>query len=778
MQLWQTVRVYFCVLVTLASTLGLAETKASGQTTSNSDDQMGEIVVTARKRAESIQTVPASIQALSSEEIARLGVTSLNDLATAIPGINLSTYQPGMAVISMRGVSSSSPSPTVGFYLDDVAISSRMSDSTTFSGQSVPAMLDVERVEVLKGPQGTLYGASSMGGAIKFVSTQPSKDGLSVDVSGDTAAMAGGAESYSGQFIANIPLIDNTLALRIGSLYDFQGGFVDRVPRGLALNTASPNGQFLSFNSTYDSNVNSHQTVATRIALGFWPNDSLSVVLDLRYQELRSPDLDSFWPNLPKFQQSDVLPQPISDVLAVPMLTIVKHMGALDLTSVTAEVDRRRYQTFDYTFWSGALVPAWANLPSESVDLTPIKTLSQEIRVATANPAARTQIVAGVYWQRERMDWLQNIYSYGSGVSSPGVPENETYVGSFDSVVKQAAAFADITYSVTDAIDLIAGGREFHFQEYFNPTQNGYFNGGFSTAQSSSSESGFTPKFEVTGKLSRDHLIYALVDKGFRPGENNFPIPTSLCAGDLATLGLTSAPNSYKSDSLWNYEIGTKNTFPEQRATLNSSLFYLDWSNIQQTVVLPTCGFTYTANVGAAAVKGAEFEGRWSPASGLTLSASGTYADAYITKSAPGTQGQVGDPVEVSPKWVVNGSLEYNFNFLRAWPSFARVDYQWHGSQTQNFIRTITTDADPSTGASFGGQRTIANPAYLQQPYNQVNASMGIKFPSWSARIYVDNITDQQPLLNLTNFASGGLQTTAYTLTPRTIGVSLSKSFH
>ncbi len=298
-----------------------------------------------------------------------------------------------------------------------------------------------------------------------------------------------------------------------------------------------------------------------------------------------------------------------------------------------------------------------------------------------------------------------------------------------------------------------------------------------STDQSDTSETGFTPKIEVTGKFDHDHLVYALADKGFRPGGVNATVPSTLCATDLAALGLTSAPTSYRSDSLWNYEIGTKNTFPEQHLLLNGALFYLDWKNIQQTVNLPTCGFSFTGNVGAAAVKGAEFDARWTPVTGFTISAAGTYADAYITESSPGTEGQVGDPVLISPKWVLNGSLENKFNVLSGWPSFARVDYQWHGSQTQNFIQTITTNANPYTGVSFGGPRTIENPGYLQPSYDQVNASVGVKSPRWSARFFIDNVTNERQLLNLTNVNSGGLQTTAYTLTPRTIGISISTTF-
>lgn len=745
---------------------------ATPEGSNSAEGPLQEIIVTAQKRAESIQSVPATILALSQEDIAQRGVVSLDDLALAVPGVNLSSYEPDLAIISIRGVTSVTESPTVGFYLDDVTVSGR---STGFNGQAEPAMLDIQRIEVLKGPQGTVYGASAMGGAIKLVSNPPVKDEFDATLSAGTANVHGGGESYNGQAVVNIPLIGNVLAMRIGASYDFEAGYIDRVPMATGLFTLFPYEVFKSFNTTSESNVNSHQTVATRLAFGFYPDDTLSMVLDFRFQDRKSPDQGSFWVNLPLFEQSNVLAQPIEDRLMLPILTVIKHLGAFDFTSVSADIDRRRNMTLDYTPYIGFLNPAFAASPSPAVASDPIDTLSQEFRISSVDPKARAQFVAGVYWQRENVEWSQIDYTANSGVTWPGVPADETFLAGTYSTLKQGAAFGDLTYSLNHFIDLTVGARAFHIQSNLYSHANGFFNGGASSFYNETSESGVNPKYEVTAKFDKDHLVYALADKGFRPGDVNAPVPATVCASSLAPLGLTAAPNGYQSDSLWNYELGTKNTFAEQRLRVNAALFYLDWKNIQQFISLEPCGFGFTGNEGGAVVKGADFDAAWAPIEQLTLSVAGTYADAYITEGARGTTAVPGDPIQDSPKWVLNGSMEYNFHAMSGWPSYARLDYQWHGSQIQTFQSTLTTDADPYTGASFGGPRTIANPAYLQPSYSQLNASVGLRSPRWSVRLYVDNVTNQHPFLTLYNVTTGNSSgTAAWTLTPRTIGFVVS----
>ncbi len=729
------------------------------------------VVVTARKREESLQSVPLSIQAMSGKELTRRRVVGLRELSGALPGVNLVGGDPGKANVSIRGITSVTATPTTGFYLDDVAISGRQA----YNGQSEPAMLDLQRVEVLRGPQGTLYGAGAMGGAIKFVSNRPDAATATLNVTAGTAAIEGGELSYDTGMVANVPLIDNVLALRMAGSYSYEGGYVDRIANGRGLLTNVAGGEFQSFNETTRNNVNSQRRAAGRVALSFEPDDSLSVLLDLRYQQFEAAAPESYWPNLARFEQSTVVSEPIDDSMALPMLTVTKRFAAVNLTSITSYLERKRDETLDYTFYVGSLVPDWADQPSYIVIPTRSRSSQQELRLSSADPDARTQFVAGAYWQREDFSYDQTVVTAGSGVTSSGVANDVVYYKDFGTRVKQLAIFGDLTWSLTDRIDLVVGGRGFRIETDLRQSQDGFFSDGASQLRGATRESGFTPKLQVTTKLDQDHLLYALVSKGFRQGDVNPPVPLALCEAELAALGYTTPPASIDSDSLWNYEVGTKNTFADRNVMLNASGYFLDWKDIQQSVIMPSCGFGFSANVAAAEVKGAELEMRWVPVRGLTLSAAATYNDARITQSAPGVQARVGDRVQIAPKWVANGSVEYTFNLLDRWPLYARADYQWHDSQTLNFVDTMIVDADPYTGVDFGEQRAVPNPGHIQQSFRQLNLSLGLEAEAWSLRIFIDNATNEQPTLGLTNVASGWLQTAAYSLRPRTVGLSVTR---
>jgi iron complex outermembrane receptor protein len=729
------------------------------------------VVVTARKREESLQSVPLSMQAMSRKELTKRRVVGLRDLSGALPGINLAVGDPGKANVSIRGITSVTATPTTGFYLDDVAISGRQA----YNGQSEPSMLDLQRVELLRGPQGTLYGAGAMGGAVKFVSNRPDAATSTLDVTGGTAAVDSGELGYDAAVVANVPLIDDVLALRMAGSYSYEGGYVDRIADGRGLLTNVAGGEFQSFNETTRNNVNSQRRSAGRVALGFEPDDSWSVLLDLRYQEFQAPGPGSYWPNLRRFEQSTVVSEPSDDSMALPMLTVTKRFGALELTSITSYLKRKRNETLDYTFYVGSLAPEWADRPSYIVIPTRSRSSQQELRLSSADPDARTQFVAGAYWQHEDFSYDQTVVTVGSGVTSSGVANDVVYYKDFGTRVRQLALFGDLTWSWTDRIDLVLGGRGFRIETDLRQSQDGFFSDGASQLRGATKESGFTPKLQVTTKLDQDHLLYALVSKGFRQGDVNPPIPLALCEAELAALGYTTPPASIDSDSLWNYEIGTKNAFADRDVMLNFSGYFLDWKDIQQSVVMPSCGFGFSANVAAAEVKGAELEMRWAPLRGLTLSAAATYNDARITQSAPGVQARVGDRVQIAPKWAANGSVEYTFNLFDRWPLYARADYQWRDSQTQNFVDTMIVDADPHTGVDFAEPRAAPNPGHLQQSYRQLNLSLGFDAGDWSLQFFVDNVTNERPILGLTNVASGWLQTNAYSLRPRTVGLSATK---
>jgi iron complex outermembrane receptor protein len=738
-----------------------------------STDALQEIVVSASKRNQSIQDVAASILAISQEDIEKRGIVELRDLAAALPGLNLSTYEPDRSSVSIRGITTSSPIPTVGFYVDDVPVST---SNTSVNGQSDIPLFDTQRIEVLKGPQGTLYGGSALGGAVKFVSNPVNLRKDEVSMTGGVANTQGGEIGYQSSMVANLPIIMDTLGVRIGASFVQTGGFVDRVPGGQATLTAADPGIFQSFNTTLQNNVNTYKTLALRASVLYAPLDSFSVGLDVYYQERHARDSGEYWPNLPQFEESNVLQEPVRNRIAFPILTAKSNLGAVDLTSITGFVDRRSVLTSDSTSTFSVFLPPIATLPTTNADDSPVRNLTQEIRISNADPSARLKFVSGAYFQREDYTHSQTITSAGSaaslGTATPGLPPDDIYAASANTVTTQEALFGDLTYTASAYIDVTLGGRLYHIKQSYNRTGNGFFNGGLSDDSSEGSQSGFTPKVEVTAKLTDHNLIYALADKGFRPGGGNNSVPVSSCAADLEKLGLAAAPSTFKSDSVWNYELGSKNTFADGRVALNAAAFYIDWSKIQQTVALPTCGFQFYSNVGAAVVKGGEFELRASPAHGLTVGLEATYADAHITKSIAGTLGAVGDSVEDSPKLVANADLEYAFSLAGAVSSYARLDYQWHGSQTQQFTRTTTSTVDPFTGASYGGSLTIPDPAYEQRSYDLLNATIGASWGRWNARLYLDNVLNEHPILGVED-----QPTLAFTLRPRTVGITASTSF-
>jgi outer membrane receptor protein involved in Fe transport len=252
------------------------------------------------------------------------------------------------------------------------------------------------------------------------------------------------------------------------------------------------------------------------------------------------------------------------------------------------------------------------------------------------------------------------------------------------------------------------------------------------------------------------------------------PLPTA-CNADLASLGLTAAPNAYGPDTIWNYEAGSKNTLGGGRATLNASVFYMNWKGLQQDVSLP-CGFGFTANLGSAVSKGAEVQVRVEPVARLELSGSATYDEAYVTQTASGTGIRVGDPIQEAPKWSGSAALDYSLpsRLQRTW--FGHLEYQYRGVLSQGGPRSLQSAVDPLSGEPFGLTRTIVNPAFETPAYHLINASGGLRASHWTVRGMVENLGNSRPLLGLSAPAPGVAFVTP-TLRPRTFRLRLDFNF-
>jgi outer membrane receptor protein involved in Fe transport len=262
-------------------------------------------------------------------------------------------------------------------------------------------------------------------------------------------------------------------------------------------------------------------------------------------------------------------------------------------------------------------------------------------------------------------------------------------------------------------------------------------------------------------------MVYASAAKGFRPGGVNSSFSAALCQADLANLGLTQGPTGFNSDKLWTYEAGSKNEFLSGRATLNGAVYYTDWKNIQQTILLPSCGFAFTGNVGAAEIKGAELSGKFAVTHGLTAGASASYSDATITQTAPGVSAQVGQPVLDTPKWIASAFVDYIFDIGPDSVSL-RAEYQFHGSQLRDFSSTYTALA------ANGTPIMLPNPSQRLKAYQVVNLNATWEHDGWQVQAFVQNLFDRAPIID---YNPTEPMSQALTLRPRTIGMSLRKHF-
>jgi outer membrane receptor protein involved in Fe transport len=740
------------------------------------EDTLAEIVVTAQKREQKLQDVPISVSAVSGADLDSAGAHDFRDILLSIPGLSYSGTEPGQSNYSIRGVSTGASSPTTGLYLDDVSV---LSIATNFSGATDLPLFDLDRVEVLKGPQGTLYGGSAMGGAIKYVTRQPDLDHFGVSVAGGVATTDGGAISYNGESVLNAPIVDGVVGMRIGVMYRDDGGYIDYIPnaQGVWLNrsaTVPPAPyapqSFASAGTVSDTDANAIRNTSGRISFKIALDSGLTLVPQATIQRIYEAAPPWYWANLPDFQTAARMAQPTHDSLNLFSLPITQPLGPVTVTSLTAYWDRQRDWDRDYTFFIAGLIPALLSHDSANFSDTETRTFSEELRLASSNPAAALKWTTGILYQHQTDQLTQIINTVGAG-DVFGTGTDNTYTGVQATTTTQYAAFGDVTYSITSQWDASVGLRYFDIDQSYHANFVGVLNGGTTDISGKhSADVGFNPKFSVTYRPLDDHLLYATASKGFRPGgPNRFNTASPLCAPDFAKLGIASAPAAYTSDKLWTYELGSKNTFNSGRTIFNAAVFYTDWKDIQQQVNLPTCGFQFIGNVGAASIKGGELELKSILVPGLTGGAVASYTDSRITSTAAGVSAQVGQPLLDTPKWTSSVYLEVSLPNVSGWDSRIRADYSYHGSNIRQF------DSTSLVTLPNGASGLVANESQLQHAYKVGNVALETEKGVWQLRLYVDNVTNTAPIIDDESEVFNTPNVT--TLRPRTVGVLVRTKF-
>jgi outer membrane receptor protein involved in Fe transport len=729
-------------------------TALAQENTAASQGLLEEVVVTAEKRTERLQDVPLSIVALTGADLQNSGAITMQDIGREVPGLSIVSLAPGQNTLIIRGISSTGgTAPTVGFYIDDTPISV----ANHLRGETDPVLFDLDRVEVLRGPQGTLYGASSEGGTVRYITKQPDTQAFAASVKQTVSYTENGGPNTETDGLVNIP-VSSTVAVRASAVYRWYDGYIDRYP--IAATDILGIGQ-----GPVTKNVNTEQTTAANLAVAFKPTDSLVITPQVMYQRIQLGG--AFAIDVPPGSFNNPIQTRDTDepsTMQFSLVTLPVHLdlGPVALVSSTAYNDGSYASAEDNSkanyYYLGPSPQSYI-FPGAYWTIQKTRVFTEELRASgTVGPVDG---LVGFYYSHERDfsygDWPISA-AYNAAFGTPFGSEPWFFAGGSWSTLKQNAVFAQFTVHLFDGLEATLGDRIFYLSQPNSATYTGFYNGGTSTAAGSPKEHGNTPKFGLAYHVTPDAMLYANAAKGFRPGNSVF-LPQGICDADLAAVGLSSPPTAYTSDSIWDYEFGGKFASKPMRLSFDAALFYIDWKNLQQTIHLPICSFNFTGNFGAAVSKGAEFQVQYGITDALRLSLGGAYTQAQLTEVVSGTQGSVGSPLQNVPKWTGNTSLEYRAEIDKV-SGFARFDMNFSSRQFNNF--------DPTSNYYATAGYALANFRIGTDSVNQ-----------WQSSFFIDNLFNRHAETGLRTASGIDLpMTRAVSMNrPRTIGVDIRRNF-
>jgi outer membrane receptor protein involved in Fe transport len=747
-----------CVSV-LARVLGAPALVAvvAGTTSAGIAAQTGsvleEVVVTASKRgAEDLQSTALTVTAFTGKKLESLGFDDFEDYANFTPGLDFQKTGPARSQIILRGVTlgrvtTAEPQnrSVVGLYLDDVPIGQNGYNTD-------PDLYDLERVEVVKGPQGSLFGDSAMAGAIRYVTKTPDLQRFEGRLTASGSGTRHGEANYNVKGAFNAPLVDNVFAVRGTGYYRNNSGWIDNILNG-------------------HDDINDEETIGGRVTALWQATDSLSAkaLLLAQHMDAGTPPVEETGPALPP-EGSLAWSHPLDDDFEEDMflagLTVNLDLGWAEVTNLFSYQERdwdnfQRGAMHDvFFFFFGTVLPNNVLQDPWTVDR-----LTEEIRLSTKTGGIFDATI-GLYYSDGEVEYP--TFGHGDGfdqfaIDFFGFPDlaavealgcgsdfpDHYFCGSQKNFEKQLAFFGELYWNITDRLQFTFGGRWFDYDQTFDEEYGGFFNGEPTAGIVDISETGFNPKFALRFQADDDVLLYASAAKGFRLGGVNDPLP-SFCDPELAALGLTAA-RTYDSDTLWSYEGGVKSTLRNGRLILNGSGYYTKWKDVQTRILLPLCGFLVTENASAQEIFGAEGELGYLVTDYLTVNLGVAYTDSALVGDAPAVSGMDGDRAPYVPRWKLAAFVDYEFpigtladgfasfnvkhttGFYNTYDKFIRIPAQTVGNLRVGGRRDrytlsifadnlwderIVTDAD---GALHGFNRSIGRP-------RTVGAELGVEF--------------------------------------------------
>lgn len=696
-----------------------------------------EVVVTAMRREQNLQEVPSSISVMEASTINAKAAQDYRDYLTTVPGINFTEGNLGQTLVTIRGVSDGlgATSPLTGIYFDETPV------TQSFVGTFDPNVFDLDRVEVLRGPQGTLYGASAMGGTVRLVTNKPDLELFEGAIEGRYGFVEHGDANWLTNGVVNVPLVEGKLGLRVSGGIRRDGGWIDDALR-------------------HSSDENSIDKDNARLQLRFDPSDRASLILGYLYQEddYGAPSYRDR--SQPKYTTHRAYKAHSFAETDLTTLTFEYDWDNANLTAATSYMDRTIVSGQDSTTSLSRLVSIFfpqVELGSDEglgVDTsTEFTLLTQEIRLASTG-TNRLDWLVGLYYSKDEADIAQQ-FDFAQAPSLEPFASGLDFYDSLQSYdTEQIAAFGELTYHLTDRVSLTAGYRVSEVEKDDGNVTYGFLGDGVPIVQDSD-ESSLTQKYAVDYQVTDDQMVYVQAAEGYRNGgPTGAGIPPGVCDDDLAALGYSSKPSSYDPDDLWSYELGSKNHFFDGRMTLNAAAYYTDWSDMQTSIPLASCGFVLVANAGQSEIKGADLEASFLAADGLTLSGSLSYVDAVLTDAAPGTTSRDGDALPLTAEWSGNLVARYDFSIFSGLMASLRAELNYVGPRWNMFpsnVEAIEIDS-----------------------YTTVSARAEVLGNGWTLALYGTNITDEYVVTNISSPQSYGYDTEAM---PRTIGVEARYSF-
>ena len=699
-----------------------------------------EVIVTATKRPEAVRKISGSVSAVTGSQLEAIGANSFADYLTSIPGVVFNAGVPGLSPVAIRGVASTvaiDPGQgATGYFINDVPL------TDPYFSVAIPDIdtFDVDNVAVLRGPQGTLFGSASLGGAINYQAARPNLTAYQAHVQATVDGVDGGGTGGGAKVMVNLPLIPDVFAVR--GVYDYRddAGYIDNIGTGV-------------------KNANEVFTRGGRIEATWTPTSKTTVSYLFLDQTEDDKDNGYAEPALAgPMKKNTLISEPSDFVTRINNIRLDQDLGFATLTASATYHEKTQYSATDETADFGALVPGAKPVSLSTNNVSKGSTF--EVRLASPS-GQRLEYVVGVFYDITREDFvdatsapgaaaaIQTAFGsiFGPNIGATGAPGNVFSLDTLPFKGSEKAVFGEATFHFNDQWKVTLGGREFDTQSANVSTASGFLELLSAGALSSvlkgvQQESGFTPKGSITWTPNQNMMVYGLVSEGFRFGGPNISPSTPSAP----------FPSTFGSDSLVNYEIGARTNWFGNRLQLDATVFYIDWSNIQLRQATPT-GVAYGVNAGKATNYGLESTGTWRILPGLTFQTNLTYLEATLDNAFNPGAGQAivptGRTLPGASKWQVSNTLSYTWV---------------EGPFTPTFLATNRFISE-APGSFQGG--------LPQGGYDLVNLRVTGHFKTTEVSLFVNNVGNSRGITSGSDFAAYGLPIMEYLVAPTTFGVTL-----